>query len=107
MEERKSHKTAILLSFFAGYIGLHRFYTGHTAIGIVQLFTFGCCGIWSLVDFILLCFNNFQDSDGNKLEDYNPVLSKTLFGVWIASFALGLLICTTAFLEFIKSIQGA
>ena len=59
--------TSLLLCFFLGIFGIHRFYTGHTAIGVVQLITLGGCGIWALVDFIMIIVGSFRDSDGNLL----------------------------------------
>ncbi|MFM6988164.1 MAG: NINE protein [Arenimonas sp.] len=60
---------ALLLCWFLGVFGIHRFYTGHIAIGIVQLLTFGACGIWTLVDFIILVSGNFRDADGNPVKN--------------------------------------
>jgi hypothetical protein len=68
--ERKGGKdwlTALLLCIFLGGLGIHRFYTGHTVIGVIQLLTLGCCGIWTFVDFILIVTNSFKDSAGNQL----------------------------------------
>ena len=36
----KSWLVTALLSFFVGFLGIHRFYTGYVWIGIVQLLTF-------------------------------------------------------------------
>jgi TM2 domain len=58
----------LLLCLFVGNLGVHRFYTGHVAIGIVQLLTCGGCFIWWLVDFILIVSGNFKDSDGNVIK---------------------------------------
>ncbi|WP_141981958.1 DUF1707 domain-containing protein [Saccharothrix saharensis] len=49
--------------------GIGRFYIGDTAIGIAQLLTCGGCGIWSLVDGIILLVNGGTDSQGRKLRD--------------------------------------
>jgi hypothetical protein len=65
--EGKDWLTAVLLCFFLGVFGIHRFYTGHTAIGVVQLLTLGGCGIWALIDFIIIIVGNFKDSKGNLL----------------------------------------
>ncbi|EPG66036.1 NINE protein [Leptospira wolffii] len=59
--------TALLLCFFLGTFGIHRFYTGNTGIGIAQLLTFGCCGIWAVVDFILILTGSYRDGKGNPL----------------------------------------
>jgi TM2 domain-containing membrane protein YozV len=65
--KQKEGLVVLLLCFFLGYLGVHRFYTGHTTIGIVQLLTLGGCGIWTLIDFILIIIGNFKDSDGNVI----------------------------------------
>lgn len=65
--EGKDWLTAVLLCFFLGVFGIHRFYTGHTAIGVVQLLTLGGCGIWALIDFILIIVGSFKDAKGNLL----------------------------------------
>lgn len=65
--EGKDWLTTLLLCFFLGVLGIHRFYTGHTAIGVVQLLTLGGCGIWALIDFIMIIVGNFKDAKGNKL----------------------------------------
>jgi hypothetical protein len=63
----KSYVTALLLSFFLGYLGVDRFYLGHTGLGIGKLLTFGGCGIWALIDFILIAMRKVTDSQGNPL----------------------------------------
>jgi len=59
--------TALLLCIFLGSLGIHRFYTKHTVIGVVQILTLGGCGIWSLVDLIMIVTGSFKDADGNLL----------------------------------------
>ena len=54
----------LLLCWFLGLFGVHRFYTGHTTIGIIQLFTLGGCGIWVIIDFILIVTGGYKDSNG-------------------------------------------
>ena len=61
----------LLLCWFLGAYGIHRFYTGYTVIGLVQLFTLGGCGIWSMIDFFCILFNNYKDVNGNALTKYN------------------------------------
>ena len=50
----KSKTTAILLCFFLGFLGIHRFYLGYTKIGIIQFLTGGGFFVWALVDFLRL-----------------------------------------------------
>jgi len=63
----KSYVVALLLSFFLGYLGVDRFYLGHTGLGIAKLLTLGGCGIWALIDFILIAIRKVADSEGNPL----------------------------------------
>lgn len=66
-EGNKEWMTTLLLCIFLGGIGVHRFYTGHTLIGILQLITLGGCGVWTLIDLILILTNKFKDSNGNLI----------------------------------------
>lgn len=63
----KDWLTTLLLCIFVGGLGVHRFYTGHTVIGIIQLLTLGGCGIWTIIDLIFIITGSFKDSDGNLL----------------------------------------
>jgi len=65
--EGKDWLTALLLCIFVGSLGIHRFYTKHTVIGVIQLLTLGGCGIWTLVDLIMIATGSFKDADGNPL----------------------------------------
>lgn len=75
----KSQLVAALFAFFLGTLGIHRFYLGYTAIGIIQLilllsgfFTCGITsaivGVWALVDFILILTNKLTDASGQPLQ---------------------------------------
>ncbi|MTE20218.1 NINE protein [Streptomyces sp. TRM43335] len=64
----KSKVVAGVLSLFLGYLGIGRFYTGHTGLALGQLFTCGGCGIWSLIDgIILLTQDGATDAQGRVL----------------------------------------
>ncbi len=59
--------TTLLLAIFLGTFGIHRFYTGHTTIAIVQLLTLGGCGIWQIYDIIMILTGAFTDAQGRQL----------------------------------------
>ena len=63
----KSKLTAILLCFFLGSLGIHRFYLGYTLIGVIQLLTFGGFLIWVIVDLIRLTIGSLKDYADNDL----------------------------------------
>ena len=63
-KSEKGFVPAILLCFFLGALGVHRFYVGKIGTGILQLFTLGGLGIWALVDFIMIVTGNFKDKQG-------------------------------------------
>jgi TM2 domain-containing membrane protein YozV len=63
----KGWTTALILSVIVGQLGVDRFYLGYTGLGIIKLITFGGCGIWWLIDLILIATRKLPDSDGLPL----------------------------------------
>jgi TM2 domain-containing membrane protein YozV len=67
----KDWVTTLLLCFLLGFLGVHRFYVGKTGTGILQLLTGGGCGVWALIDFIVICMGNFTDAEGKVIKNKN------------------------------------
>ncbi len=67
MQTDKNWLATLLLCLFVGGMGIHRFYVGKIGTGILQLITLGGCGIWTIIDLIMIITGNFTDKDGNKI----------------------------------------
>lgn len=63
-EYGSSQLIALLLCVFFGVIGIHRFYLGYPGIAIIQILTFGGCGIWWLVDLIRIILGDLKPKNG-------------------------------------------
>jgi TM2 domain/GYF domain 2 len=63
----KEWLAALLLSGFLGTLGVDRFYLGYTGLGVLKLITFGGCGIWWIIDLILIATGGLKDSKGLPL----------------------------------------
>lgn len=63
----KSWLVALLLCFFLGGLGLHRFYLGYNGLGLLMLFTGGFFGVLWLIDFFRILIHSLKPKNG----DYN------------------------------------
>lgn len=63
----KDFVPAVLLCFFLGGFGVHRFYLGKIGTGILMLVTLGGLGIWTIIDFVRLVIGSMTDKNGLPL----------------------------------------
>lgn len=66
--EPKSFNVALILSILVGGLGIDRFYLGYTGLGVAKLLTGGGCGVWWLIDLILIATGKMKDAQGNELQ---------------------------------------
>jgi hypothetical protein len=67
MTPPKDWLVTLLLAIFLGGLGVHRFYVGKVGTGLLMLFTAGGCGVWYLVDIIMIAVGSFTDAEGRPL----------------------------------------
>ena len=64
----KNYLATVLLAFFLGTLGIHRFYVGKIGTGILMILTAGGLGIWELIDLIVALFGQFKDKEGRYIK---------------------------------------
>ena len=87
----KDWMATFLFSFFLGHLGVDRFYTGRVGLGLGKAFTCGGCGIWALIDSILLLTENYSDGSGNYLRPATPQQKKIAIIFFIVGALIGVL----------------
>lgn len=70
MPSPKNRTATLLLCFFLGVLGLHRFYVGKFWTGLIQLLTGGGFGIWWIIDLVLIIIGRFDDDEGRRVVDW-------------------------------------
>ena len=74
---KRSRGLALLLSFFGGVFGLHRFYVDKPRSAIAMICTFGGLGIWYIYDLVLIAAGEFRDSEDLPVRNWG--LSESSF----------------------------
>jgi hypothetical protein len=63
----KDWVVALIFSILLGYLGVDRLYLGYVGLGILKMATIGGCGVWWLIDVILIALNKLPDAQGRTL----------------------------------------
>lgn len=61
----KSWIIALVLCFFLGFLGIHRFYLGYQGLGLLMLFTGGLFGVLWLIDLIRIAIGGLKPKNGD------------------------------------------
>ncbi|MFN7182339.1 MAG: NINE protein [Planctomycetota bacterium] len=98
---------AALFSYFLGWLGIDRFYLGYITLGIIKLLTCGGCGVWYLIDCILIIFNKIPDASGEYLpgREGKEWIGYVLLGIMALGFVGGGLVALR-FVEVSKIVIG-
>ncbi|MCX6804707.1 MAG: Ltp family lipoprotein [Patescibacteria group bacterium] len=87
---QKDFMAAAMLSLFLGWFGIDRFYLGYVGSGILKLITFGGCGLWYLIDLILILTGSLKSVDKQDLKDRQKNIKLALI-ITAVVFGIGLL----------------
>ena len=63
----RSRLLTLLLCFFFGIFGAHRFYVGKIGTALLMALTLGGLGIWYLIDLLLIAVGSFRDIEGRAV----------------------------------------
>lgn len=63
----KSRLVALLLCWTLGVFGVHRYYVGKVATGLLMLITAGGFGIWWTIDLVTIIVGLFRDKNGQQI----------------------------------------
>jgi len=102
----KSWLTTFLFAFFLGGLGIDRFYNGRIGLGIGKLLTGGGCGLWSLVDVLLLLFKKYQDGQGNYLQPAKRGHMITALSIVGVAILLNLIVVGSAIHQVRSQLAG-
>jgi len=86
---QKSYLVTGILALVFGIFGADRFYLGKTGTAIAKLLTLGGCGVWVLIDLIILLAGNVTDSKGQPLSGATTRNKLILVGVLIVLMIIG------------------
>ena len=74
-------------AYFSVGSELHRFYAKKFKSGAIQLVTLGGCGVWALIDLILLLTSKFTSVNGEVYRNPKP---KVAWGIAVVVLVIGL-----------------
>jgi TM2 domain-containing membrane protein YozV len=89
----KKRNTVILLAYFLGVFGAHRFYLGKIFTAVLMLLTFGGLTIWYCIDFVKAVYGSYTDSQGRVVDkSYNSNMVLILIIAPIVLLVVGVIV---------------
>lgn len=67
--EHKDRTTLLLISIFLGKFGVDRFMMDDVGMGLLKLFTLGCCGVLWIIDIVTIT---------DRVDAYNRTLAQRI-----------------------------
>jgi TM2 domain-containing membrane protein YozV len=95
VQSPKSKTATLILCWFLGCLGGHRFYAGRIVTGIIMLLTLGGLGIWTLIDFINAAGGKLRDGEGKLIN--KPANVGLVVGLIIGLSIVGILMIPMIF----------
>lgn len=112
--QEKSPAIALILSLFLGTLGIDRFYLGQIGLGLMKMFTLGCLGIWTIIDwFVIMSSSRLKNIEiARKLQNNNVLtapsgLNKSNSWIWIIIIIITSLIIISSISEKNKSSSSS
>ena len=68
ISEKRILPTSLLFLILSWPLGAHRFFLKRYASAILFIITIGGCGIWWIVDFILIVTGSMKDDEGKLVK---------------------------------------
>lgn len=90
-----NYNLTIILVAALGFFGAHRFVNGKVKTGLLMIITLGGCGIWWIIDIIVVATENFRDIDNVKIKREKPVFKNVGDIVAIIILTLSILMSLT------------
>lgn len=103
---RKNPKLTLILCFFLGIFGIHRFYLGKYGTGFLMLISLGGLGLWAFIDLINIMTNKCDDATGQAVILINNPRPYKKALVVITSLILWFAFYISAFIAFIFYITS-
>jgi TM2 domain-containing membrane protein YozV len=86
----KRRDSVMLLCFFFGTFGVHRFYLGKIVTGILMVLTLGGLGIWTVVDFYISAWGRYKDSKGLYVDKHSTNWIRVVGSILVTLFGLSI-----------------